>query len=220
VTASAVTEKKEAQEQTKEAQEQTRIAEIGTDLGRATKFLIAVLAGAAGAAVTLFQVHDRLWPPVKVYGGEVLSSELVQVGTSFQQYVSDHRYLFPDWKGVIDKNWSIDTTRGAVVAVVFKMQGLRERHFNVRYTVYRTPFRPMVGPVVALGTGTSHVQDGDEGGWEQWAQLPTNQDATKAGVPLKGRYFVRFDLFDDHGLLIGPGKTTRTFGWNGETGST
>jgi hypothetical protein len=203
----------------REPQEQTRIANVGGDLARGSKFLIAIVAGAAGAAVTLFQVHDRLWPPVKVYGGEVMSADVVQVGTSFQRYVSDHRYLFPDWKKTIDKNRSIDTTRGAVVDVVFKMQGLRGRQFIVRYTVYRTPFTPVVGPAVALGTATSHVQDGDQGGWEQWVELPTRQNAADAGVSLEGRYFVRFDLFDDHGLLIGPGRATQTFGWNGEAGS-
>ena len=212
MTASAVTEERDTQEQ-------QRIAEVGSDVARASKFMIAVLAGAAGAAVTLFQVHDRLWPPVKVYGGEVVSASVVQVGTSYQRYVSDHRYLFPDWKKDIDNNRSIDTTRGAVVAIVFKMEGLRGRHFYVRYTVYRTPFTPLVGPAVALGTATSHVQDGDQGGWEQWVELPTRQTATDAGVPLAGRYFVRFDLFDEHGLLIGPGKATQTFGWNGDTGS-
>ena len=199
--------------------EKTRIANVGGDVARASKFLIAVLAGAAGAVVAMFQVHDRLWPPVKVYGGEVVSADVVQVGTSFQRYVSDHRYLFPNWKHVIDENESIDTKRGAVVAIVFKMEGLRGRHFDVRYTVYRTPFTPMLGPAVALGTATSHVQDGDQGGWEQWVELPTKQTATEAGMPLEGRYFVRFDLFDEHGLLIGPGKATQTFGWNGDTGS-
>jgi hypothetical protein len=183
---------------------------------RLAKVAVAFVAGAATLTVTLFQVHDRIWPPVSVHGGEVVSADLVQVGVSYGAYVRKHPRLIGDTNAALEKAGDRVNEAGAVVDVVLRMEGLRGRHCRVEYTVYRSPLTPVIGPTEALAQCTAHVQDGDEGGWPAWVELPQQTGRDPKGRPVWHRYFVRFDLYDEHGLLIGPSKNTPVFGWNGE----
>ena len=186
----------------------------GKRAARLARLPVAFVAGAAALAVTLFQLHDRIWPPVNVQGGEVVAVDLVDV-VSYQTYVTQHPTFFPDPKGTITRAGAQANRKGVVVEVVLRMEGLRGRHCHAAYTVYRTPLNIVYRQPSALDKCTARVQNGDEGGWAAWVLLPkTRLDRT--GRPIEHRYFVRFDLFDDHGLLIGPGKSTTVFGWNGE----
>jgi hypothetical protein len=92
----------------------------------------------------------------------------------------------------------------AVVDVVLRLQGLRGRSCSAVFTLYRAPLDPLHSGR-ALAQCTGRVQDGDEGGWQAYVLLPRKP----------GRYFVRFDLYDERGLLLGPGKSTRVFAWAG-----
>jgi hypothetical protein len=184
--------------------------EAGRDVVRLGKLVFAVVVGAAGAALTLGQLHDRIWPPVTVFGGEIVSADLLQVGVSQGRYIEEHPYLYPNRKQTLDGLGPAVTKPGAVVAVVVRVEGLRGHECIVKATLYRAPFTPVIGPAKA-GTCTAHVQDGDEGGWEAWIALPGGRST------VAHRYFVRFDLYAKSGLLIGPGLATKTFGWNGET---
>jgi len=179
---------------------------------RLGKFAFAVAVGAAGAALTFGQLHDRIWPPVTVFGGDVASADVLQVGVSQGRYVAEHRYLYRHWKRQLASLGAAVTKRGVVVAVVVHVEGLRGHQCIVKATLYEAPFTPVFGPAKAA-TCVAHVQDGDEGGWEAWIALP----GAKSGRPVTHRYFVRFDLYGRNGLLIGPGLATKTFGWNGET---
>jgi hypothetical protein len=183
-----------------------------SELYRLTKLVIGIVLGAAGAAVTFATLHDRIWPPVTVYGGQVVSADIVQAGVSYAVYVQAHPNLFTHPKQAIKKAGLLANRRGAVVAVVIDTQGLRGRHCDVEYTVYRAPFTPLTRPKTALRRCTAHVQNGDEGGWEAWVMLPK----PAPGEP-PHRLFIRFYLYDSNGFLIGPGKATQTFGWNGVT---
>jgi hypothetical protein len=194
-------------------------ASPGSDDRRLVKLArvpIAFVAGAATLTVTLFQVHDRIWPPETVRGGEVVSVDLVEVGVSYARYVDDHPLLYPDRKSTLTKAGNIVVKNGAVVNVVIRMQGLRGRHCRAMYTVYRTPLEPVIGPEKALEDCTLRVQDGEQGGWAAWVELPQYIYSARNPRPVAHRYFIRFDLFDDDGRLIGPSKRSQVFGWDGE----
>ena len=45
---------------------------------RLAKLPVAFVAGAAALTLTLFQLHDRIWPPATVHGGEVIAADLVR----------------------------------------------------------------------------------------------------------------------------------------------
>jgi hypothetical protein len=166
---------------------------------------IAFVAGALALTVTVFQLHDRIWPPVTVRGGEVVAADLILMNVSYARYVRQHEELFPDPDETIKKAGIDANLPGVVVAVVLRLQGLRHRDCRVIYTVYRIPLQPVIGPRDALERCEGRVQDGDQGGWPAWAKLPSGP----------GQYFVRFDLYDSGGRLLGPGKTTRVFTWDG-----
>lgn len=191
------------------ASEQTKATEERRWITRA-KVPLAFLGGALSLSLALFQVHDRLWPPATVHGGEVVAADVVELGVSYGSYVHDHPLLFPDPKATLLRAGDAVTKRGAVVDVVLRMDGLRGRACRAVYTVYRMPLHPVLRSKEALAKCTAHVQDGDEGGWPAWVELPK--------TTMTQRYFVRFDLYDDNGLFIGPGKNTQVFAWNGESG--
>jgi hypothetical protein len=183
-------------------------------LWAAGKVVAAFVAGAITIAIGALALHDYFWPPVKVQGGEVVAADLVGVGVSYTRYVYQHPLYFPDPKKATLDAGAEANVPGAVVEVVLKMEGLRGRHCQAVFTVYRMPLTPVIGPTQALAKCTSHVQDGDEGGWAAWVPLPTPR-TTAARQPVTQHYFIRFDLLDEHGQYLGPGKTTPVFGWNG-----
>jgi hypothetical protein len=178
------------------------------------KVALGILIGAAGLALTLFQLHDRIWPPVTVQGGEVVAADLVAANVTYENYVNHHRLWFPHPDQAVAHAGPLANDPGVVVDVVLRMQGLRGRECHVIYRVYRTPLALAIGPRKALTKCTARVQDGDEGGWAAWVPLPT-PPPDAAGKPVTHHYFIRFDLLDEHGQLLGPGKTTKVFGWNG-----
>jgi hypothetical protein len=180
---------------------------------RLGKVPFAFVAGAAALTVTLFQLHDRIWPPVTVHGGEVVAADLVQLDVTYVDYVHTHKHLYPDEKRALRAARIAVNTRGAIVEVVLQMRGLRGRHCIVQYSVYRLPLTRVIGPEAALTECTATVRDGDEGGWPAWVQLPRSD--SRAKVRSGNRYFIRFGLYDNNGLLIGPGKSTAVFTWNG-----
>jgi hypothetical protein len=169
------------------------------------KPILAFVAGALALTVTIFNLHDRIWPPVNVRGGEVVAADLIRIDVSYVRYVQQHPDLFPDPGKTIDDAGTEANLPGVVVAVVLRLQGLRNRDCRVTYTVYRVPLRPVFGPLEALERCEGRVQDGDQGGWPAWVKLPSRA----------GRYFVRFDLYDSEGRLLGPGKVTPAFDWGG-----
>jgi hypothetical protein len=169
------------------------------------KPVLAFVAGALALTLTIFNLHDRIWPPATVRGGEVVAADLILMNVSFGRYVRDHNELYPNPDQTIEDSGIGVNLPGVVVAVVLRLQGLRNRDCRVTYTVYRVPLQPVLGPKDALERCEGRVQDGDQGGWPAWAQLPKRA----------GRYFVRFDLYDSDGRLLGPGKTTPVFAWAG-----
>jgi len=177
---------------------------------------VAFAAGAATLAVTSFQLHDRIWPSVTVQGGEVVAADVVAVGVSYGQYVTEHKLLFPHTKETLLLAGSKVTLRGAIVNVVLRMEGLSGRSCKAQYTVYRTPLTPVIGPRESLKDCTATVRDGDQGGWPAWVELPQKTRRGRNGRPVTHRYFIRFDLYDEDGRLIGPGKNSRVFGWKPE----
>lgn len=184
---------------------------------RLARLPVAFLGGALTLTLALFQVHDRLWPPATVHGGEVVAADVVQLGVSYGRYVHEHPLLYPNPKATLRHAGSLENRPGAVVDVVLRMEGLRGRSCRAEYTVYRTPLRVVLGPKESLAHCTANVQDGDEGGWPAWVELPpVRRDAR--GRPLTQHLFVRFDLYDERGLFLGPGKDTQVVAWDGTAG--
>jgi hypothetical protein len=172
-----------------------------------SKGIAAFVAGLFALAVTVTQLHDRLWPPVTVYGGEFVAVDLVALNVSYRAYVRSHPEFYPSRKiqdDAIENAGDNANWPGAEVAVVIRVEGLRNQKCYVRYRVYRWPLEPVVVPK-SRQECSARVQSGDEGGWFAWVRLPAK----------KGRYFVRFDLYDGRGLLLGPGRSTRPFRWAG-----
>jgi hypothetical protein len=167
-----------------------------------TKGALAFAAGVLAFAATAFGLHDRIWPPVKVRGGTILSADILELGVSRANYVGEHPIYFPHPQQTLATLTAADRARvGAVVQVVIRLEGLRGRHCELRYTVYEAqPLRPLYG-AAALTSCTAVVQDGDQNGWDFWIPTPR----------ARGAYFVRFDLYDNRGEVFGPGRRTPTF---------
>jgi hypothetical protein len=167
-----------------------------------TKATLAFAAGVLAFAATAFGLHDRIWPPVKVRGGTILSADILEAGISRRDYVYEHPIYFPHPQETLATLTKADGARlGAVVQVVIRLEGLRGRHCKLLYTVYDArALRPLYD-APALTSCTAFVQDGDQNGWDFWIPTPRT----------RGAYFIRFDLYDDRGEVFGPGRRTTTF---------